>query len=350
MLLYAHIPFCEQKCHYCSFYSSDFDKGLIGSYFEALKNQFRFEIERFGLAKKSIETLFIGGGTPSLLDEKYYEKLISFLSPYFKDDMEFSCEANPESLTKEWIKGLMDLGLNRLSIGVQSFNDEKLKFLGRIHSSQTALKAVESAKNCGIGNLSIDIMYESALDTTKSLEGELGLATSLGLTHISAYSLTIEKESNFENSPNKKIDDESQAYFVKEFLESKEYPQYEVSNFGKPCKHNLGYWEHKPYIGLGASAVGFFKNQRYFFPKDTSEYAKNPKNHKTENLTVQNIFEERLFLGLRSCVGVEICEKLKTKNEKIEILKNESMIFEKSQKIFSKNYFLADEIALYLLR
>ena len=159
MLIYIHIPFCDSKCSYCSFNSYVDKFSLKETYMQALLKQLSFELQRFGATQNSIETLFIGGGTPSTVEPELYEPIFTLLRPYLQEDAEITTEANPNSATYEWIVGMKNLGVNRISFGVQSFNDEKLKFLHRAHNKDDAIIAVQNASKAGIKNISLDMAF-----------------------------------------------------------------------------------------------------------------------------------------------------------------------------------------------
>ncbi len=339
MLLYIHIPFCDSKCHYCSFNSFTKNHHLKNLYVEALLKQLRYEIERF--EADGFETVFIGGGTPSTLSLKSYEKIFGFLNPYLKNSKEITIEANPTAKA-EWIEGIKDFA-TRISFGVQSFEDKKLKFLGRNHTQKEAISAIEHAFDAGFEDINLDIIYDTAIDTKELLKKDIETALSLPVNHISAYSLTKEENTPFfDKEVNSK---EEFGYFIKELLERK-LPQYEVSNFGKPSLHNRGYWSLKEYVGAGCGAVGFYKNRRFYPQTELSGYIKEPTNIHTENLSNEDLRTERIFLGLRSDTGVPL--ELVEKN-RVEILLEENRVKTKKGRLYNKNFFLADEIALFLL-
>ncbi len=221
--------------------------------------QLKSELERFEATQKSIETLFIGGGTPSTISPELYQPFFEFIKPYLQKDAEITTEANPNSATFIWLKGMKELGVNRVSFGVQSFDDNKLKILGRNHTSHMAKEAITNAHKVGFKNISLDLIYGTAVDNKKLLENDLNIANSLPINHISAYSLTLEEGTTFFNKPEVQNDDENLAYW---FAKKIPLPQYEISNFGTyQSKHNLGYWQYKEYMGIGSGAVGFSKNQ-----------------------------------------------------------------------------------------
>ncbi|WP_234697092.1 radical SAM family heme chaperone HemW [Nitrosophilus alvini] len=350
MLLYLHIPFCDSKCHYCSFNSYVEKTYLKKEYFEAVKKQLIYEIERFNVKKNSIETVFIGGGTPSTVEVSFYEKFFETLLPYLKKDIEITIEANPNSAKQEWLKGIRSLGVNRISFGVQSFNDKKLKFLGRTHSSKQAVNAIYNAKEAGFYNISLDLIYATAMDSKELLQKDIEIAFSLPINHLSAYSLTIEEGTPFSKTPQVQKDEENIAFWFADEIKKRGFEQYEISNFGKyRSKHNLGYWRYKDYIGIGSGAVGFLKNRRFYPSKSPEEYIKNPLKTDTEILTEQDIITEKIFLGLRSIVGVNRKVLKKEQIEKFEILVKNGKIFEKNGIYYNNNYFLADEISLFVL-
>ena len=344
-LLYIHIPFCDSKCNYCAFNSYTNLNHLKKEYFNAIKKQLLNDIEKFNVT--NFETIFIGGGTPSTMPISFYEKLFKLLEPFIKNTQEITIEANPNA-SFEWLKEIKNLGVNRISFGAQSFNDEKLKFLNRNHSSLQAIKTIENAKKAGFDNINLDIIYSTALDTYALLQNDLKTIDSLPITHISAYSLMIEENTKWEGDFSKRKEDEKlEIWFIDEV--KKRFNQYEISNFGKKCLHNLGYWKHKEYLGIGAGAVGFIKNFRYYTQNDVYEYIKNPINHKYEHLNKKDLKKEKIFLGLRSIIGFEKNLLNENEKEKVKILISEKKLYEKNKKIYSYDFLLADAISAYIL-
>ncbi len=351
MLLYIHIPFCDSKCYYCSFNSYVDKFHLKDKIVKAMIKQFEEEIERFNIENKSIETLYIGGGTPSTLEISDYKTLFNEIKPYLKENIQISIEANPNSATKEWLEGIYNLGVNRISFGVQSFNDRKLKFLGRNHNSKVAKERIKLASEIGFKNISIDLIYGTALDDKRLLFNELLEVDKLNINHISLYSLTLEENTKFYNREEKKNDNEENAkYFIKE-IEKRGFFRYEASNFGKNyiSQHNLGYWQYKNYIGIGSGAVGFLKDKRFYTEKNLENYIKNPLFREIENLSKEEIKIEKLFIGLRSIVGVEESILNKKERKRVTILEENGKILRREGKIYNKEFFLSDEIALFIL-
>ncbi len=316
---------------------------------DALLVQLEYELKRFNIKNPEIETVFIGGGTPSTVEPYMYKPLFDMLSPYLKDDIEITSEANPNSATSEWLSGMHELGVNRISFGVQSFNEEKLKVLNRAHKADDAKIAILNAKQIGFKNISLDLIYATYGDTKELLEYDLKTAFSLPINHLSAYALTIEEGTPFE----------SKSYMSKEKLElttwlfdsiiSSGFKQYEISNFGSyQSTHNLGYWLYKDYIGLGSGAVGKLDLQRFYPTAIVEDYIKNPLDIKTENLSQEDKKIEQIFLGLRSSVGVSKEILNNDERKRADILVDEKKLFFKDGRFYNYDYLLSDEIALFL--
>lgn len=349
MLLYIHIPFCDSKCSYCAFNTYVDKFHLKKDYMLALFKQLDFELKRFSVKKKSIETVFIGGGTPSTIEPILYEPIFKSLKPYLQDNIEITSEANPNSATKEWLEGMFTLGVNRISFGVQSFDDEKLKLLNRAHNSKTAINAVKDAKEIGFKNLSLDIIYGVAGDTPKLIENDLNIAFSLPINHISAYALTIEEGTPFQKTPQMSHEKLEMTQSLFQSITCKGFKQYEISNFGLyQSKHNIGYWKHKDYIGLGSGAVGFLQDTRYYPTTSLENYILNPLDIHEEKLTSKDIIIEKIFLGLRSFVGVNQ-DILNTQEQKqADLLVKEKKLTHKEGKYYNSDYLLSDELALFI--
>lgn len=349
MLLYIHIPYCDSKCYYCAFNSYVDKFNTQKKYMEALLVQLKFELKRFRVSLNSIETIFIGGGTPSSMNSNLYIPLFKLINQYLKKDCEITIEANPNSASKEWLKGVIDLGVNRVSFGVQSFNDIKLKELNRSHSSKEAKESVINAFNLGLKNISIDLIYNYKNDTKELLFNDIKEAFSLPINHISTYELTIEENTSFNNRD--KQENEQLANFVVKEIEKNNFKAYEVSNFGGyQSIHNKGYWSLKNYIGVGAGAVGFLEDRRLYPVRDIDLYIKNPLNIEEEILSKEEILTEKIFLGLRSSIGIE--KKILNSNmlKLAKELEKENKLYSSKTTFYNKNFFLSDEIALYILR
>ena len=317
---------------------------------QALYRQLQFELERFNAKEKSIETLFIGGGTPSTVDATLYEPIFELLIPYLQKDAEITSEANPNSATETWLKGMQKLGVNRVSFGVQSFDTDKLKALNRAHSPGQAIEAIQTAHNLGIPHLSLDLIYNYQGDTKSLLRSDIEQAFKLPIDHISAYELTIEDNTKFSKTPEARQEDEKLAFFVADEIKKRGFEQYEISNYGSyQSRHNKGYWELKDYIGAGAGAVGFLKDRRFYPQTDINAYIANPLQITEELLSPIDLLTERVFLGLRSNVGISKSLLTEKMQKRAQLLCDEKKLTSTQTHYFNNDYFLSDELALYIL-
>jgi len=315
----------------------------------ALKIQIEYELKRFNATAASIETIFIGGGTPSTVEPGLYSPIFELLAPYLKENIEITSEANPNSATKQWLEGMFKLGVNRISFGVQSFDKEKLKLLNRAHTSVQAKEAILNAKEIGYENLSLDLIYATLGDTKELLLKDIQTAFSLPITHISAYALTIEEGTVFESKPQMSSEQLSLTTWIFDEIIKRGLSQYEISNFGKyQSTHNLGYWLYKDYIGAGSGAVGKLENERYYPTCNIEEYINNPLNIKVETLSSEDMQIEKIFLGLRSSVGIkkELLSKMELSQAQL-LLKEKKLSFSDNT-FYNDDFLLADEIALFL--
>lgn len=311
---YIHIPFCKSKCHYCSFISFNKLK-LKNDYLQALKK----EISEF-YQKENLNTLYFGGGTPSLLEVTEFNKIINLFN--FSQKPEITVELNPESVNYQYIRGLYDIGINRLSLGCQSFNDEILKQINRRHNSSQVIEAVKTIKNAGFKNISLDFIYGLPNQTPEMFYDDLKTAIKSGVQHISLYGLKIEKGCYFyKHLPQNLPDEDTQADMYLgaiELLTSSGFEHYEVSNFSLPnhnSKHNLTYWNNEEYYGFGVASHGYVNGIRYGNLETIENYIENPITKKERKiLTYQDRLEEEIFLGLRKIKGIDT-EKINTKFE-----------------------------------
>jgi oxygen-independent coproporphyrinogen III oxidase len=321
--IYIHIPFCEKKCIYCDFYSeaNHKDKDIFVQFL--LK-----EIQMYGqyFDKEDIETIYFGGGTPSLLAPKQIEKVISYLYKNFKfkKNVEITFEVNPATVDRDKLSAFRDIGINRLSIGVQSLGDEDLKFLTRIHSVADALGCYKIARASGFQNISIDLIFGLPTQTIKNWKEILNEAISLKAEHISAYNLIVEENTPLFNMVKEKrmikVSDEVEAEMFEvtiDMLTSAGYNHYEVSNYAFPgfeSKHNCNYWNYSNYFGFGPSAHSFFDTKRWWNVRSIFSYYSRIDNgilpvDDGESLDKFQQISELIMLGLRS-KGVDI-QKLK---------------------------------------
>lgn len=316
---------------------------------DSLLAQLKYELKRFDAKQASIESVFIGGGTPSTVEAELYRPIFTLIRPYLQKDIEITSEANPNSATKEWLLGMYKLGVNRISFGVQSFDKEKLRTLNRAHNPQQAIQTVKDAHEIGFKNLSIDLIYAVLGDTEELLKHDLNTAFSLPINHLSAYALTIEEGTVFEKKPqmSKEVLKQTKELFTK--IKEHGFTQYEISNFGTyQSKHNLGYWLYKDYIGVGSGAVGKLGNKRFYPTQNIEEYIKNPCNITEEILADEDIKLEKIFLGLRSSIGFEKTLLNKEEQYRAELLLNEEKLFVKGDRYCNPEPLLADEIALFI--
>lgn len=350
MMAYVHIPFCSSKCSYCAFNSFANLEHLQDSYIEALIDQIGSDFKNYS----KVKSLYIGGGTPSSLSIFNFTKLLKSLDSRFSLDSvnEITVEINPNSSVEDHLVMLRDFGVDRVSFGIQSFNQKKLELLKREHNTKEAIKSITKAINLGFEKVSIDIIYGVVGDSVLFYKSEIDMASSLGATHLSAYELTIEAGDRFRKNLALKSDSDFSSDIISL---AKEYGflQYEVSNFGKNHKslHNLGYWSGEEYLGFGAGAVGFLEDRRYYPHRAIKRYIKNPHFKNKEILTKSQLRSEKIFLGLRSEIGVE---KSLLRDDDIEYLKGLNLIkiepsSEQSSRIYSQNYMLCDEMTLKLL-
>ena len=322
---YIHIPFCEKKCNYCAFCSYSLLK-YKNDYIEALIKEINFLYKN---KQTPLKTIYFGGGTPSLLEVSDVEKILKCFN--FDSNTEITLELNPNSLSKEKLKGYKFLGVNRLSIGVQSFDDKTLNILGRGHNSKDALNAIFIAKDEGFKNISIDLIYGF---NNQNWAHTLKIAKSLDVEHISLYGLKIEDKTNFKLHPPKNLaTSDKQADMYEEAVKSLEekFERYEFSNFACSkefySKHNISYWKRREYYGFGLSASGFINNKRYTNTFNFKEYLNNPLKKDYYPLSTQENIEEEIFLGLRLKEGIDFCHINKKYN--IDIYKKYKNLFDK---------------------
>jgi oxygen-independent coproporphyrinogen-3 oxidase len=370
--IYIHIPFCAVKCMYCDFYSIADQNDQIPSFIEALIKEIK--ISKMLPEGRIFDTVFIGGGTPSLIEAKFLERIISALDKKFdlSNVNEFTIEANPGEAPKERLKDFLSLGINRLSIGVQSLHPHLLSFLTRIHDATQVFTTFENARSVGFENISCDLIYSIPGQTWSMWEKDLRKIISLQPNHISAYTLTVEKGTSlFELVRNRKvqmpIDDETGKWFLDthKILEESGYPGYEISNFGSldmQCKHNLHYWRIDPYMAFGPSAHGFDGQRRWNNTRSLNNYFQKIKSNEkpistTENLSDLDLVNEALGFGLRMKEGFNISlipnQHLKIFDKKYKKIKKEypKLIYDREKRIFLtiKGMLLSDQIIPELL-
>lgn len=317
--IYFHIPFCKKRCNYCDFYKST-DLTFITSYMIALKREMKNRLDY--LVDKEINTIYFGGGTPSLLTAFDIEDLLSNCKSLFNlvNNLEITLEANPDDLSIEYLKQLKDIGINRLSIGIQSFSDVDLQFMGRRHSSSQAIMAVKNAQNIGFDNISVDLIYGIPGMSFQQWQENLKQVFELNIQHISAYHLTYHEDTTFwnelKNGKIREIDEENSFKQFNELVEITEvngFVQYEVSNFAKEgfySKHNSSYWKQQEYIGLGPSAHSYNGFSRQWNISDVNKYIeliyKKETHFEVEQLSVKDQFNDYIITSLRTIWGIDL--------------------------------------------
>lgn len=320
MELYIHIPFCARKCAYCDFLSFPRTKEVMQQYVEKLLEEIRWAGKQY--TDRTITSVFIGGGTPSILEAEQMEEIMQTIrrSFFIEETAEISMEANPGTVTMEKLCAYRTAGINRLSFGLQSAEDKELKLLGRIHTYEEFLESYQMARNSGFDNINVDLMSALPGQTLGSWENTLTRVAKLEPEHISAYSLIIEEGTPFyerygENRGEGVLPDEDTEremyHRTKEILKSFGYERYEISNYakeGRACRHNIGYWTGIPYLGLGLGASSYVDGIRFCNRRDLERYlAEEPGGREEEQiLTVQDMQEEYFFVGLRMVQGVSI--------------------------------------------
>lgn len=342
LMLYVHIPFCVRKCNYCDFLSFGQDtiskeldlcnscEGIYDKYIDVLVKE--IELKAAEYKEYNISSIFIGGGTPSILPVNSIEKLFKAVKRAFnyKDNIEFTIESNPGTLSYEKLVCYKNNGVNRLSIGLQSVDNNELKRLGRIHSYENFLDNYSLARRTGFNNINVDIIASLPGQSYESFVEGLSKVIDLRPEHISCYGLIIEEGTIFFDNyktvndkeyislngkeyPLPSEDDERRIYYkAREILENSGYYQYEISNYsllGKECKHNLGYWERRNYLGLGLGASSLLGNERWKNQDKLKKYMDSDFEKKeVEVLSVEDEMSEFIFLGLRKVNGINVKE------------------------------------------
>lgn len=349
--LYIHIPFCVRKCAYCDFLSAPRSEEAKASYTKALLR----EIEAVKTEKREVSSIFVGGGTPSALSPSLMGDIFEKIHESFSvaQDAEITIEANPGTLSKEKLFLYKNAGINRLSLGLQSPEEAELKSLGRIHTYEEFLESFSLAREAGFQNINVDLMCALPDQTYEGWIRNLRTVAALHPEHISAYSLIIEEGTPFAKRK-LNLPDEDTEYRMYEdtagILAEYGYEQYEISNYAKKglaCRHNIGYWTRKEYLGLGLGAASLWGNQRFSNTSDFSAYLKESGSPETirenrEILSLEDEMSEFMFLGLRMTEGVSKAEFLESFGTPIESVygkvldkyKNMGLLEEKEGRIF----------------
>lgn len=385
--IYIHIPFCKSKCPYCDFASWANKGHLVEQYFDALISEIQTKCEAYrswrtgvpesrrtgefphlSIFPSPVRSIFLGGGTPSLLSPEYYEKLFGVLKTYFNidDDCEITLELNPGTARDDYLKGYKELGINRISIGAQSFNEKVLEKLGRKHSVMDTIEAINKVKSAGFENFSLDLIYAVPGMTKDIWSDTLNQTLELKPNHISAYTLIIEPETPFEkiykdpkSLPN---DDFTFELYIEacNLFRKNGYLHYEISNFAKPsyeCKHNLTYWQNKEYFAFGVGSHRYLNGLRTCNVKSLEEYILAPNVEYITNFPLDYNFE-KIMLSSRLKNGFDLgsLQKISSKKHQemrsllLELSKNGLLeLFNRKIHLTDKGLFVNNEILLRLL-
>lgn len=370
--IYIHIPFCKQACHYCDFHFSTSLKKK-DELIDALISE--IEIRKNEFESTTVETIYFGGGTPSLLTSEEIKRIIDSVYNNYSvsEDPEITLEANPDDLSNERIIELSKSPVNRLSIGIQSFHEKDLKLMNRAHNTQEAIQCLEEATKY-FNNISLDLIYGIPNTTNKEWEENIDIALGFGVNHISSYALTVEPKtalaSFIEKGVIDNVDDalaQEQFHILVDKLESQNFEHYELSNFGKPgffSRNNSAYWQGKKYIGIGPSAHSFNGKERGWNVRNNTKYIKAIQNSQvpieTETLTKTDQYNEYVMTGLRTVWGVSI-KKVKTdfgitfetymmQQAQKHITEDLLYIEDNKLKVTKKGKFLSDGIASDLFK
>ena len=323
--IYIHIPFCIKKCEYCDFVSYCNKKEYVPQYINALKKEIKNNINK----EYKITTIYIGGGTPSSIEENYIADIIETIKLNMNEEnlkdfenIEVTIEVNPGTVNKEKLQVYKKIGINRLSIGLQETHNELLKSIGRIHTYEEFIKTYNLARKIGFNNINVDLMIALPNQTIQDIKENLEKITKLNPEHISVYSLILEEGTPFYNKYNEnkiKLPDEelerNMYWYVKNTLENNGYMHYEISNFSKKgfeSKHNMNCWNQEEYLGFGVAAHSYNNKIRYSNTNSIEEYIKGSNKIIHEEQTLEDMQKEYMLLGLRKIEGINI-QKFKNK-------------------------------------
>ena len=317
--LYIHIPFCNKICDYCDFTKLQYFRNFASDYLNALKD----ELKSYKI--KNLKTIYVGGGTPTALEDDLFLELLEMIKPYTKGIEEYTFEANPESLSLEKIKMLKEHGVNRISIGVQTTNDKILKAVNRDHTFEQVKTAIRNLKDNGIDNINVDLILGLPHSSKKILEEDLKNVLSLDINHISCYGLTVNPHTALYNKGFKEPESDILRDFydiVEQILKKEGFVHYEVSNWAKPgyeSKHNLTYWRNEEYYGCGLGASGYIKDIRYKNTVNLSQYLNRVFVYEKENVSDKDKLTYQIMLNLRTVEGLNIAF-IKNKDKEIQEL------------------------------
>ena len=347
--LYIHIPFCTHLCSYCDFSKLLYDKDLVKRYLDELN----LELQERKI--KDITSIYIGGGTPTSLDEEELEYLLKMIDEFFIEGISYTIEANVENLTPNKIKILKKHGINRISVGVQTFDDNLLKLINRFHSYNDTKRVINEIVDNGINDINIDLIYGLPLEDMNLLKKDLDIAMTLPLTHISTYSLMINKNTKmYIDGWKEKDEDEIRKMYdyIVSYLKEHGFNRYEVSNFSKDgyeSKHNLIYWHNEEYYGVGLGASGYIDGIRYTNTKSINKYLNHMRNYESEILKEDDICFYDVMLGLRLKEGI-LENKIINKEKMNELIRRNLLVrCENRIRVNDEYLFILDYILKELL-
>lgn len=349
MFIYIHIPFCSHICTYCDFPKMLYDKKFVKKYLKVLATEINTRYQ-----DEEVLSIYIGGGTPTSLSLEELKYLLEITKKFKKaTKIEFTIESNIESLTKEKIKLLKQYEVNRISLGVQSFQDKNLKILGRNHTTNMVKEKIKELKEEGFTNISIDYIYGIS-DSIKEVEEDIQTFLTLDIPHISAYSLIIEKNTIFGIQKREYIEEEIEYKMykkIKKILEKNHYQHYEISNYAKlgyQSKHNLNYWNNGLYYGFGLGAVSYIHNKRINNTLNFNKYLKNQYHQEIIEEDKKIKISNEFILGLRKIEGIDISKFKEKYQEDILNIPEVKKLLQEKKLIFQNNHlFIADKY-LYL--
>ncbi|MCD7807866.1 MAG: radical SAM family heme chaperone HemW [Erysipelotrichaceae bacterium] len=306
--LYVHIPFCDHICAYCDFCKVYTIQKWIDPYLDALS----FEMHDKQL-HGDYDTIYIGGGTPSSLNRKQLSRLFELLKPLSKHVKEYTIEVNPESMDSDKLDLLIQYGINRLSIGVQTFHDHLLKDIDRYHTSKQAIELIQLAQSKGINDINVDLIYGLPQQTLQDVCEDIDTISDLHISHVSIYALILEEHTSLKNMNYHPLNDEEDAYWydhINAYLSTHGFMQYEVSNYyhTKPSLHNLVYWHYQDYDGIGVSAHALKNHQRYENTRSLTQYINHHYLFDIIDLSKKDQIFEKIMMGLRLKEGIDILE------------------------------------------
>lgn len=355
--IYIHIPFCKTRCVYCDFYKET-DESEIDAFVDALRAEIGLRQQE---VSETVKTIYFGGGTPSRLSGKHFQEIFETLFSVFsiEKNAEITLEANPDDLSEEYVKTLQQLPFNRISIGIQSFQDNELKFLSRRHSSKQAIEAVKLCQQVGFNNISIDLMYGLPKQTLDVWKENLRVACALNIQHISAYHLIYEEKTKLYSLLQKgrvqPVTDETSTEMFSTLIDTlaeNGFEHYEISNFAKNnlySKHNTSYWQNEKYVGLGPSAHSFDGENRSWNVASLHKYIESIKRgtllQETERLTQSQKYNEFILTGLRTMWGMNLTLLKEKFGQKLF-----DYCMENAQKFIRQNLLVEKDNSLKLTR